>query len=645
MYQMSTCQEQSKFFYELICATIDKYAPSRTIILKNNEKQWVTADFKDCVNRRNQAFAAGDVNVYRKLRNHVNRLGHELRLKFFNQKLNDLKQGSCRRWWADIKSICGFGSNKQSDLSNVVINDQTVSDQFVVDSVNHLLIAVTDNIPALSDHVLVELRDSLEQCPEQYIVSEFEVFKVLINLDVHKASLSLDINNAFLKALAPTLCGPICALINASIRQGEIPEQWKLSRVTLIPKVSQVRNLNTDVRPIAITCPVSKVAEVFIDRFFNDHFHAFLDPNQFGNTKGRSTLLALIRFTHLLFSSSDNSRNIIRVLFVDFRKAFELIDHSVLHTKLKEYNFPPHLTLWLLSFLSSRSQFVKLGNFCSAILTSHAGAPQGTRAGPNAFKILINDLKLSTNTIKYVDDVSAVSVTDDPNNSDLQNALSDLNVWSKLNGLFVNVTKTKEMLIYFRKGFVPNDVPVLRTEDNQIEQVDSFKLLGVVISSDLTWKAHVSHIVSKASKRLYIVYQLLRAGVSSSDVLTVYCALIRSVLEYCAPVWHCGLTQSQTDEIESVQKRVLKLIYPELNYSDALFVSGLERLSLRRENQSIKVFKQIKCETHILNDLLVRKADDHEHMVVRNNYPYVLPRIKTERAFRSFIFFGIKKRW
>ena len=384
---------------------------------------------------------------------------------------------------------------------------------------------------------------------------------------------------------------------------------------------------------------------MFIDRFFNDHFHAFLVPYQFGNTKGRSTLLALIRFTHLLFSSSDNSRNIIRVLFVDFRKAFELIDHSVLHTKLKEYNFPPHLTLWLLSFLSSRSQFVKLGNCCSAILTSHAGAPQGTRAGPNAFKILINDLKLSTNTIKYVDDVSAVSVTDDPNNSDLQNALSDLNVWSKLNGLFVNVTKTKEMLIYFSKGCVPNDVPVLRTEDNQIERVDSFQLLGVVISSDLTWKAHVSHIVSKASKRLYIVYQLLRAGVSSSDVLTVYCALIRSVLEYCAPVWHCGLTQSQTDEIESVQKRVLKLIYPELNYSDALFVSGLERLSLRRENQSIKVFKQIKCETHILNDLLVRKADDHEHMVVRNNYPYVLPRIKTERAFRSFIFFGIKKRW
>ena len=85
---------------------------------------------------------------------------------------------------------------------------------------------------------------------------------------------------------------------------------------------------------------------------------------------------------------------------------------------------------------------------------------------------------------------------------------------------------------------MPNDVPVLRTEDNQIERVNSFQLLGVVISSDLTWKAHVSHIVSKASKRLYIVCQLLRAGVSSSDVLTVYCALIRSVLDI---MHRCGI--------------------------------------------------------------------------------------------------------
>ncbi len=64
---------------------------------------------------------------------------------------------------------------------------------------------------------------------------------------------------------------------------------------------------------------------------------------------------------------------------------------------------------------------------------------------------------------------------------------------------------------------------------------------------------------------------------SSSDVITTYCSFICSVLEYCSPVWHCGLTQIKADEIEAVQKIALRLIDGELDYTDALFVSGLER--------------------------------------------------------------------
>ena len=134
------------------------------------------------------------------------------------------------------------------------------------------------------------------------------------------------------------------------------------------------------------------MAEWFIDRFFEEHFNEHLDPAQFGHTKGRSTLLALIKFMHTLYISAHDCRNIIRILFVDFRKAFELIDHTVLRDKLEYYNFPPHLSRWLLTFLSNRSQFVKVGSSCSTTLSTHAGAPQGTRAGPNVFKVLINDL-------------------------------------------------------------------------------------------------------------------------------------------------------------------------------------------------------------------------------------------------------------
>ncbi len=76
-------------------------------------------------------------------------------------------------------------------------------------------------------------------------------------------------------------------------------------------------------RPIAITCPISKVAEFFTAKFFDDHFSALLDVNQFGSAKGRSTTLACIKFSHILFEAADDSTSI------DFRKAFELIERNV----------------------------------------------------------------------------------------------------------------------------------------------------------------------------------------------------------------------------------------------------------------------------------------------------------------------------
>jgi len=103
----------------------------------------------------------------------------------------------------------------------------------------------------------------------------------------------------------------------------------------LIPKIIPIRNLEKDIRPISITCPVSKVAEWFIDRFFEEHFNEYLDPAQFGNTKGRSTVLALIKFMHTLYVSADDCRNIIRILLLIFVKPLSSSITPFLRDKLK----------------------------------------------------------------------------------------------------------------------------------------------------------------------------------------------------------------------------------------------------------------------------------------------------------------------
>ena len=91
--------------------------------------------------------------------------------------------------------------------------------------------------------------------------------------------------------------------------------------------------------------------------------------------------------------------------------------------------------------------------------------------------------------------------------------------WTNVNGMVINTSKTQEMVVYFGKQLRVDDIPLICINGRHIKKVVSFKLLGVVISSDLTWDAHVSHILSKSSKR-------------------IYCSVIRSVLEYACPVWH-----------------------------------------------------------------------------------------------------------
>ena len=94
--------------------------------------------------------------------------------------------------------------------------------------------------------------------------------------------------------------------------------------------------------------------------FFNDDN----DPCQFGSVAGRSTTLALIRLTHMLFEASDDTSNLIRILFVDFSRAFDVIDHNVIRRKL-DSQCPLQLRNWLLSFVCKRVQFVKVGDYVS----------------------------------------------------------------------------------------------------------------------------------------------------------------------------------------------------------------------------------------------------------------------------------------
>ena len=148
-------------------------------------------------------------------------------------------------------------------FDNVCYQDSEVLSANLPDVINSFLVSVSDSVPTIRHDLLSSIRSELHVCPTEFIVSEFEVYMTLVRLKVNKASLNDYISNKLLKSLADVLAAPICALVNTSIRQGTVPTQWKMSRISPIPKCLPVRNVETDIRPIAVTCPISKVAEFF----------------------------------------------------------------------------------------------------------------------------------------------------------------------------------------------------------------------------------------------------------------------------------------------------------------------------------------------------------------------------------------------
>jgi len=158
--------------------------------------------------------------------------------------------------------------------------------------------------------------------------------------------------------------------------------------------------------------------------------------------------------------------------------------------------------------------------------------------------------------------------------------------------------KLKKCSYILQQKIDRNSVPSISANGKIIERVSNFKLLGVVICSDLSWHAHVTYKLQKVNKRIFCIYNLARAGICESDITQVYISIIRSVLEYACPVWHPGLSKAWANKIGRVQKRCLRIIYPERTYTEALLISGLDTLQLRQENITRDLFREIKDENH-----------------------------------------------
>ena len=145
--------------------------------------------------------------------------------------------------------------------------------------------------------------------------------------------------------------------------------------------------------------------------------------------------------------------------------------------------------------------------------------------------------------------------------------------------------------------------PTINLDNECLETVEETKLLGVILRSDLRWGSNTDSITSKAYKRLWILRRLSEFGANRQDLLDVYILQIRPVMEFAVPVWHPGITVSEAEDIERVQKSAIKLILKRnySSYSNSLKALKLDTLTSRRQKMcntfSLKAVSDIKFKS------------------------------------------------
>ena len=179
-----------------------------------------------------------------------------------------------------------------------------------------------------------------------------------------------------------------------------------------------------------------------------------------------------------------------------------------------------------------------------------------------------------------MDDLTILEIIPRNSLSYLNCIVDDVQCFSQSNNTRLNPAKCKAITIHFLDYNSCTWRPIC-TGRVVIEHVKSFRLLGVYISEDLTWGVHCHYIVIKANRRLYALRSLKKCGVPTSDLITVYCSLIRSIIEYASAVF-ANLPKYLSDALEGIQKRALRIILLNLHYDEALILSGLSSLEDRR---------------------------------------------------------------
>ena len=392
-------------------------------------------------------------------------------------------------------------------------------------------------------------------------ITNEEILEIITHLD-NKSTGPQSIPVNLLKLIADLILIPLSNIIANSFNSGVFPDPLKTSKVIPIHKGDSADQVN-NYRPISLLSIFDKIIEkVMYKRLYSFlEQHDILFQNQFGFRKNNSTTFALLEITERIKETIDN-RKYGCGIFIDLRKAFDTVNHSILLNKLNHYGIRDSAFDWFKSYLTNRKQYVFVNGESSQLRNITCGVPQGSVLGPLLFLIYINDLPNISqifNFYLFADDTNIYFEAESPEKLEriINKELKELHTWLIVNRLSLNIDKTNFVVFHPYNKPLKHNI-TLKIQKKAITQKQSVKYLGIMIDSGLTWQAHIDTLSRKISRSIGLLYKI-RPFVNKSIMKMLYYSLIFSHLSYAIEIWGSA-DNIHLNRLLILQKRAVRML-------------------------------------------------------------------------------------
>ena len=663
IYNNTTSEESLSAFYDAFLAVIDKHAPLRRKRVKHETlPPWMKYNIILEMELRDY-FKRNKMVEYYSQRNRVTQQVRDARRDHFKSLLQH--ERNTRNIWRAINGV----TNKNKSRQHVIPLTPDVLNSFFLSNPSNLTnsqYGEYNNDFSIPESLKHFCQDKLGQNKSFQIpfLAVHEVGKLLTDLK-NKKSMGPDVLTAYLLKLAlPYIVEPLTFIYNQCIQESVFPSMLKNAKVIPIPK-SKDLNDPGNYRPISILSVLSKPLE----RHVHTHLLHFLEsnrlivPSQSGFRPNHSCQTALTKMCDSWLSAI-NKRAVTGAVFLDFRKAFDTVNHSILLEKLSLYLGDNLTTSFFRSYLKDRKQYVYINGERSQEGTITSGVPQGSILGPLLFCLYINDLPLKIADIPHIEpsfpnnklsksspvnihcNVTNDLFADDGSlytssknieavEASLQKSLDLTLDWCDSNRMLVHPDKTKCMIIATRQKKQLDTLSLkLFIGPKQIEQVNQHRVLGVTIDHVLRWLPHLENILKSVSRNLYLLSQLRHVADMESLVLFFYGHILPHI-NYASNIWD-GCADQHIKKLNSFHRRAIKLIDSRKDIPTDQKLKDLGVLPLEKQlkmNKAVLTYKTVcGIAPDYLCSLLRKQTERYDSL----NLEPPLPRIDKYKSSFSY---------